>query len=385
MERADKLADAGGLSKRKGLVQTLKYADEWSNGEYRLLELPKDLHEVIQMGDRVSIRGDSDDDAVLCTKTTTYSLKASDTSNALLLLPDISTSKSGDFGSETRLTEREVVACFDSYFELKVIRPKLERLKSVLDATAFNNRDSEDEMPSTTTSDLLDIIQASEEELHLSLQDLGALQIAGNWRILELGYQEKCFAQILALVEEQCWSCDEVPLTECCDVLAELYPRFALEHCLRVYGEEVLDAVGVAVTPTRFRLPEENVCRFYAQYILRPAGKFNYHEFMEAWSQSVPEGMTCRPEHLKGVALSDENSHPPVIWHFTDRDLPEDLAERFNILFKERAKWKASEIEPYLSGVLLPDQALNSLFLKFARGMADHKGEKLYSTKRPLR
>ena len=31
---------------------------------------------------------------------------------------------------------------------------------------------------------------------------------------------------------------------------------------------------------------------------------------------------------FQGIALKDENSVPPVIWHFPERDLPEDTAER---------------------------------------------------------
>ena len=42
----------------------------------------------------VCIRGENKDDAVLCTDTATYELKAADTSNLLLLVPGLITSKS---------------------------------------------------------------------------------------------------------------------------------------------------------------------------------------------------------------------------------------------------------------------------------------------------
>jgi len=386
MERADKLATAGGLHKRKGQVQTLTYANDWTNGEYKLLELPTKLVEVLKVGDRLTVRGDDDDEAVLCTNKETYSLKFADTSNALLLVPDLSTNKSPDFGEDTSLVKREVVASFDTAFEIKPVRAKLERLKHALDACAYRGRDKDgDDLPSTTTSDLLDVIQASEGELMTALKKLGAIKIDGNWRCLDLSYQEKAFAQVLAVVEEKCWTCDLIPLSECCDVLDELYPRFIIEHCLQVYGTQVNDSDGNLVAPTSYCITEDRVCSFYAEYILRPAGKFNYHEFLEAWKQSVPEGMECKDSHLLGIALKDEKSHPPVIWHFTDRELSEDPAERFNTLFKEQAKWKRPELEPYLSSLLTPGQAVNSLLLKFARCSTNASGEKVYSTKRPLR
>lgn len=43
---------------------------------------------------RITIRGDADDDTVLCTKNQTYEVKAAETSNALLLLPNLLTPKS---------------------------------------------------------------------------------------------------------------------------------------------------------------------------------------------------------------------------------------------------------------------------------------------------
>ena len=78
-------------------------------------------------------------------------------------------------------------------------------------------------------------------------------------------------------------------------------------------------------TEVYYELSEDKVCQFYAELLLRPAGKvshslscgnsctqlhillptctffnqFNYHEFMESWQQSVPDGMTTSLGQLK--------------------------------------------------------------------------------------
>ena len=75
-------------------------------------------------------------------------------------------------------------------------------------------------------------------------------------------------------------------------------------------------------TEEYYELSEDKVCQFYAELLLRPAGKvikaaatlayidvfnllysflpqFNYHEFMESWQQSVPDGMTTSLGQLK--------------------------------------------------------------------------------------
>ena len=49
---------------------------------------------------------------------------------------------------------------------------------------------------------------------------------------------------------------------------------FVLEHCLHTYGEVT---VNTESTEEMFCLSQEKVCRYYAEYILRPAlGKVYY-------------------------------------------------------------------------------------------------------------
>ena len=43
---------------------------------------------------------------------------------------------------------------------------------------------------------------------------------------------------------------------------------FVLEHCLSTYGEEISSS---EINGRTFSLNEEKVCRYYAEYILRPA------------------------------------------------------------------------------------------------------------------
>lgn len=51
---------------------------------------------------------------------------------------------------------------------------------------------------------------------------------------------------------------------------------------------------------------------------------------------------------FQGIALIDRNCTPEVIWYFPVEDLPEDVGERFNTLFKTREKWSLAEISPYV-------------------------------------
>jgi len=389
LEQIQQLATIAGVTNSKGTIQTLKYSTEWMKSDYKLLELNNELLQNLNQGDEIVIRGDKDDETVLCSNNKTYELRAADTSNTLLLLPELTTPDCNNTAAEVECVDRSVLSCFSTYYEVRLIQPRLERLKNILEKNAYNGK-AEDEATKEkyATSQLLDIIQASEDELNVGLEKLGALQIDGCWRVLDTNYREKAFSQILALIEEKSWEWCRVPLQHTCDMLQELYPDFVMEYCLRTYGsliEGENDSEDFEMAGDLYKLDEAKVCRYYAEYILRPAlGKFNYYEFMEAWEQSVPDGMEISKEYLSGIALTDLKSHPPVVWHFTERNLPENPAERFNVLFKTRQKWKEKDIVPYLENLLAPGQKLSALFLKFARCSKDENGDKIYNSKTPI-
>lgn len=55
------------------------------------------LHHTMLIHSRVVLRGERDDNAVLCTKDTTFELKVAETSNTLLLMPSLNDpTKPGD-------------------------------------------------------------------------------------------------------------------------------------------------------------------------------------------------------------------------------------------------------------------------------------------------
>lgn len=52
MDEVNKLANAAGLVNRKGLVQVLQFSMNPSNDEYKLLELPPNILESLNTGDK---------------------------------------------------------------------------------------------------------------------------------------------------------------------------------------------------------------------------------------------------------------------------------------------------------------------------------------------
>lgn len=400
-------ATAAGLVRGKGPTQLLHFSSCLNAEDIRLLELPPDVLAALREGDRVVVRGDRSEEAVLCTGNRTYEVKMADTSNTLLIVPDLTVPSDPDFQCSDEGTvlhrSREVSACLSAYLELRPCPPKTSKLKQLLSQCPYRGEEFEaksdprDEYSEAsdprrvgskenstekarkkngpnryTFEELLDCVRASEGELVQALDRLEACLIDGHWCLLELDYRDRVFQFVLTLLEELDLNHRHVPLDLVCSKLEELEPRFAIEHCLRCYGNKTQsDDEG-----TVYELSEERVCQFFAELLLRPAGKFNYHEFMESWRQSVPDGMTTNLSQLEGLALADRNCMPPVIWHFPVSELPQDPLSRFNKLFNVREKWTHSEILPYIQDLETPGQSLNALLLKHARVSTNAQGQR---------
>ncbi|XP_023606721.1 sister chromatid cohesion protein DCC1 isoform X1 [Myotis lucifugus] len=307
-------------------------------GDFCLLELEPALCQQLEAGASMVIRGDKDEQAVLCSKDKTYDLKIADTSNMLLLIPGCKTPD----------------------------QLKMEETHCNIIHTEY------------TTEDLLDQIQASEEEIMAQLQVLNACEIGGYWRILEFDYEMKLLNHVTQLVDSESWSFTKVPLNICLQELGPLEPEEMIEHCLKCYGRRYTEEGEIY-----FDLSADKICRATAQMLLQNAVKFNLAEFQEVWQQSVPEGMITRLEQLKGLALVDRQSRPEIIFLLKVDDLPEDNQERFNSLFSLREKWTEEDIAPYIQDLCGEKQTIGALLTKYSRSSMQN-GVKVYNSRRPI-
>ncbi|CAB4032442.1 Sister chromatid cohesion DCC1, partial [Paramuricea clavata] len=243
LEQVTESANAAGVSTETGIVQVLRFSDNLMSEEYKLLELPSGVLDSFQNKESVVIRGELQDDAVLCTEKETFDLKLADTSNTMLLAPNTLLPEMPEFKSSESIRESEICGCVSVYYELRQRLPKLQKLRKLLEETAYRGETFEkqikDGFARYTLEDLRERVQASEKELREGLKKLEALEMNGYWRILETEYCEKVVVAILNLMEENSWSYDRVPMKETCDVLEELEPRFVISHCLQCYGEAV--------------------------------------------------------------------------------------------------------------------------------------------------
>ncbi|KAK3915302.1 Sister chromatid cohesion protein DCC1 [Frankliniella fusca] len=344
-----------------------------------LLELDNSLLELLNNGDCLAFRGDKNESAVMCTKSKTFDVKTAEISNSLALVPEILWSQDTMCSSADRiLKEKNVVKVFNEYLEVRHCGPRLQKLRSLLAVGEYSGPEYEKDLKESgvkllTLHDLLHKIQASEEELLAALKENFACCIDGYWRCLEFNYHFRVLSSVLQVVDENSWPLNGLVCKEVLESLEELVPEVILNHLMEWY---TFENPGENTCTLR----EDRICKVLGEVLLRPAGKWNLQEFLTAWQQSVPEGMVTNMKYLEGVAIKDTSCQPQVVRYFPEWDLPEDIGERFKVLFKAREKWTVDEIRPYIERLTTSKMNVNALLTKHARASTSN-GMKYYSAR----
>lgn len=303
--------------------------------------------ETIKEGDLIVIKGDDDENAVLCTDTKTYNVVETETSNSLLLSQNVKFKEDLTDGGDRTTSAITVSGIFYDYLEVVSCKPHLGKLKEILNKTLYKGPELEGDIDQSllfTHEELLDTIQSSRQELEDALKNMHVVKINNKIRLLDFEYHFRVLSYMLKVIDENAWALDEIEYEVTIELLNDIVPVEILNSLFDLYTEpsKIIDHLQL------YSYKETDVCRFFAQILLLHAGKFNFNEFLQAWNESVPEGMVPQVEMLYGLAIIDKVSVPPVIRSFPESQLPEKILERFSALFQAKDKWTVPEITPYI-------------------------------------
>ncbi|KAL8500562.1 hypothetical protein ACS0TY_020225 [Phlomoides rotata] len=331
--------------------------------------LPEILHQ------RVTLRGKPDEDAVLCTASKTYAIKFVGTSNSVFLIPpsdkvpELCNDKDDD-----RMVVAPVLKVAPGCMELVESAPKLDGLKLLIsqnpysfsEVSEMNTSEEREktEMGLYRWEDLINRIQASDEELKSGLQSLAALEIDGYWRILDDNYTFTILNMLLHNVILNDWSISALNEDEVVGVLeTDGFPRNIAKHCLQVYCSKVDEGADVS---SKWKLDERCVCVCLAREILRE-GKMKLEIFMEKWIRKFPDGMIASFDMLEGEVLTEKLGIETWVYSFSVSSLPCAPSERFTRLFRERPKWEWKDLQPYVRDLKVPGLSSEAILLKYTR------------------
>lgn len=266
--------------------------------------------------------GDPEENVVLCTSDKTYDVKEAETSNSLLLVPNLlfaastgldetiqnnsmedsdtsldksnaslnKSTESDDGRPPRRIEYKDIVNTFFTYYELKPCKPRLSKLVKLLEPSKYQGSEIEyaiDKSKLLTYESIFDEIQASRKELDEELLKIQAINIDGYYRLLEFDFEFRVLSYMLDLIEENSWPLYKVSKEDTVQSLKELVPETILEAVFGFYTSESVIEDDVQY----YEYKQDKVCKFLARVLLKSAGKFNLAEFLQAWRDSVPEGM----------------------------------------------------------------------------------------------
>nr|CAG4641035.1 EOG090X09TV [Eulimnadia texana] len=336
--------------------------------QYKLFEVTKPLLEYLNRGESLIIRGLEDDSAVVCTNDNTYDVKEAETSNSILLMPLLKDARVVEEDDKRTLLQQTVAGIYHTYFELKPLRPKLQRLRSLLREHAYRGRDSDDvEKTGLGFSDLKEMIQMSESELLESLSSIDAIKMNGKWRLLDIQLQYKWLTKVIQHTN------GEACLTE--DRVLKVTQGFETpqinSHLMNMYLEGAEDNLSFNA---------EKITGLFATCLFSHSKEYVLEEFTKVMDEVLPIGIDFRPEILRGMALVDETERPVKIVHLPEHSLPEDINDRLQVLFRKKAKWTLDEMTPYIKPLTLGNQNITGILTKYSRSFTQN-GVKFYGAK----
>ncbi|XP_050298188.1 sister chromatid cohesion protein DCC1 [Anthonomus grandis grandis] len=361
--------------------QTVFFTNEKiDDNSFRLLELNNEILKSIENGEKLCIKGCDDDDLVICSEKVTFQVTSAETSNSLLLVKPLKFFEDLKDSSSEQVEKIKVYKIFNECLEANVSKLCLKRLYEILSKTVYRGPEYESEIDQNqlfTLDELKNCIQASDAELIDAIQSMDIFEINGFLRELDFEYHFRVLSYMLKLIDENSWALDTIDYNETCESLEEIIPKEIIKCIFEKYTTETRIIDGMQM----YQYKEERVCKFFARVILKTAEKFNLDEFLQAWKESVPEGMVPKEEMLYGIAIIDRNSKPKVIWSFEESSLPDNINERFKVLFKAKDKWTVPEIAPYIKPLATAKLDVNALLAKHARAslsdMKDTTGNKI--------
>lgn len=194
--------------------------------------------------------------------------------------------------SPRKLAHKHILKVFYTYFEPRQCKPHLEKLNELLQFTKYSGPEYEyavNKKLLLSLEQLQDVIQASDLELMRGLDEIQAIEINGHYRILSFEYEFRVLSYMLDLKEENSWPVEKISKVTTIETLKDLVPHVVLDCLFDFYSVKTNYEDGVQY----YMYKEDMVCKLLAQVLLKSAAKFNLSDFLQAWRDSLPEGMTA--------------------------------------------------------------------------------------------
>ncbi|KZO98809.1 hypothetical protein CALVIDRAFT_561751 [Calocera viscosa TUFC12733] len=356
---------------------SLRLAASSEQQTYRLVELPPELLSIVESETSdlsLTIKGKQSDDAVLCSASSTYTLRAVLVSNAFLIVQPTPSNAEGGGENNTTL---EIKGQVKDIIEVHKAVPKLDRLNGLMRGTEWNGEDEDMDDRSAkrrryTYEQVSGVVQASRDELEEGLRDAHVLHVGGELRSLPPSQLSMILEAILTSMVARSFSPKHVRLAEFLDAMEDDHdlPRDVIRGVIAWYGD---------VSEERWRADMASLVREIGLGLLMDLrdNTMSEADFFNLWEKKVGDSFAneISMDLLEGYFLRPEPPSKTLIY-FPHTALPTAPAARFADLFLARPRWRSEDLEPFLRGLPGGDgkTVRDALLVKFARRSEGENG-----------
>lgn len=366
----------------KAEVQQMQFTEKFPLHDYRLMLLPKEISHCIDKGDKLVFRGDSQDEVVLCTASSSYFVKEVETSNALLIMPTLKVEGELTEAGEKFLTITPINGLAQHYLELhKIPCVSLYRLRDLLHQNRLPWDWMEKDSPTDTYSMemLLDHVQMSEEELTRALAEMPVVEHNGRLRWLSNELQDKFLNLIVEAFDDL-----DVPSINITHLTFSALRSFLPEHITDAIIQWFLTKMCTKMEEGDYNVNPDPFVRARAAQLLRAVARFEMKTFEKLLDEMLPVGIQMESSHLLGICVYSESVRGKFISYLSVEDLPENPRARLEVLFSMQKLWTLEEITPYLSDICSDAREISVLLYGLCRSQHQPDGRKCFCSLRPV-
>ncbi|KDR83664.1 hypothetical protein GALMADRAFT_235995 [Galerina marginata CBS 339.88] len=348
-------------------------------GSYKLIELTPDLTTLIEnaiandcdLG--FTIKGQPNEDAVLCTAEKTFGMRSVGLSNTVLVVTPVPDEYASEFADDAVVIRDQL----NEVIELVPVVPKLHKLFGLIRDRLYDEGQEDDPEDDSTArftyKDAKEEIQASDAELDRGLKDRRILIINNELRPIAPAFLNRLLELILNLLVS-------LSMKHASASVEDLSSALADDHEVsRAVSTQVMSWFG-EIKEGKWKMDVEAVVKEVGLGILRNHrhDPIERDDLFARWKSQIGDTFesSVSLNLLSGNYIEAEvfGSDAKSLKYFPASDLPTEPAARFSDLFLTRAKWKGEEISPFLSDIAVNSKERDKLLLKYCRTVTDPDG-----------
>ncbi|PPQ94004.1 hypothetical protein CVT25_009852 [Psilocybe cyanescens] len=348
-------------------------------GSYKIIELTPDLTDLIEKATvndedpRLTIKGQPNEDAVLCSADKTYGMRSVGLSNTVLVVTPVPDECATHFAEDAVIIRDQL----NEIIELAPVVPKLHKLSALIKNRQYDEGqedDADDSMDHFTYQEAKQEIQASDAEIDKGLKNLRVLIINNELRPISPTFLNHLLELILNILVSLSMKHASVSVEDLSSALADDH------EVSRAVSTQVMSWFG-EIKDGRWKMDVEGVVKELGLGILRKHrhDPIERDDLLVQWKSHVGDtfesSISLKLLEANYIESTDVlGSGSAVLKYFPAFELPVDPAARFADLFLTRSIWRGEEISPFLSDIAVNSKERDKLLLKYCRTVTGPEG-----------